>query len=372
MRVTTDLICNKFWNLALTFSNFAYILQYCSYTHLALHNLMKALQIQDNSKQRIAIVEVPTPTIQAGQALVKLKAAALNHRDQWIREDKYPKIKFNSTLGSDGCGIVEQIASKEDEYWLGKDVIINPNNDWGNNPVVQSHDHYHILGMPKDGTFAEYVVVNVDRLHEKPTHLSYERAAAIPLAGLTAYRAVFTQGHAQKGENVLISGIGGGVALFAFQFALACGANVYVTSSSDDKLDKAMKIGAKGVANYTEADWHKKLQADTHGFDLVIDSGGGENFNTLIKMMRPAGHIVFYGATQGLPTSIDLYRAFFNQLRIQGTTMGNDAEFDDMTKFIAGKKLIPIVDSIRPFDQIISALDEMKAGTQFGKLIIKF
>lgn len=331
---------------------------------------MKALQIRD-TKQRIEIVDVPMPTIKEGQALVKVKAAALNHRDEWIRENKYPKIKFDVTLGSDACGIVEQVFDKGDEYWVGKDVVINPNNDWGNNPVVQSHDNYHILGMPTNGTFAEYIVVNVDRLHEKPSHLSYERAAAIPLAGLTAFRAIFTQGHVSKGENVLISGIGGGVALFAFQFALASGANVYVTSSSEDKLDKATKIGAVGTANYTQPNWHKELQEQAKGFDLVIDSGGGDNFNALIKMMRPAGHIVFYGATQGLPTTIDLYRAFFNQLRIQGTTMGNDVEFDEMVKYIASKKIIPIVDSIRTFDQIISAFDEMKDGSQFGKLVVK-
>ncbi len=332
---------------------------------------MKALQIQD-TKQRIHIVDVPIPIPQKGQALIKVKAAALNHRDEWIRDNKYPKIKFDVTLGSDACGIVEQVADKSDEYWLGRDVLINPNNDWGTNPVVQSHDKYNILGMPLDGTFAEYIVVNVDRLHDKPSHLSYERAAAIPLSGLTAFRAAFTQGQVYKGENVLISGIGGGVALFAFQFALSSGANVYVTSSSNDKLDKALKIGASGAANYTQQDWHKELNEKANGFDLVIDSGGGENFNALIKMMRPAAHLVFYGATQGLPANIDLYRAFFNQLRIQGTTMGNDAEFDEMVKYIAGKKLIPIVDSIRPFDQIISAFDEMKESNQFGKLVIKF
>jgi zinc-binding alcohol dehydrogenase/oxidoreductase len=333
---------------------------------------MKALQIKNNPKERIAIVDVPVPLVKSGQALVKMKAAALNHRDQWIREGKYPKIQFDCTLGSDGCGIVEQVADKENEYWLGKDVIINPNNDWGNNPAVQSHDNYHILGMPTQGTFAEYVLVNVDRLSEKPSHLNYERAAAIPLAGLTSYRAVFTHGHIHRGENVLISGIGGGVALFAFQFAVATGANVYVTSSSEDKLSKAQNIGAISGANYTQTDWHKELLEKSGGFDLVIDSGGGENFNLLIKMMRPAGRIVFYGATQGLPTSIDLYRAFFNQLCIQGTTMGNDVEFDEMVKFIASKKIIPIVDSIRPFEQIVSAFDEMKQGNQFGKLVVKF
>ncbi|MFY7788131.1 MAG: zinc-binding dehydrogenase [Thermoflexibacteraceae bacterium] len=216
------------------------------------------------------------------------------------------------------------------------------------------------------------MLVNVDRLSEKPSHLNYERAAAIPLAGLTSYRAVFTHGHIHRGENVLISGIGGGVALFAFQFAVATGANVYVTSSSEDKLSKAQNIGAISGANYTQTDWHKELLEKSGGFDLVIDSGGGENFNLLIKMMRPAGRIVFYGATQGLPTSIDLYRAFFNQLCIQGTTMGNDVEFDEMVKFIASKKIIPIVDSIRPFEQIVSAFDEMKQGNQFGKLVVKF
>jgi NADPH:quinone reductase-like Zn-dependent oxidoreductase len=331
---------------------------------------MKALQITANNIEKLQFVELPIPTLSTGQALVKLKASALNHRDQWIREGKYPNIKLQSTLGSDGCGIVTKVYDQFNEHWLGKEVIINPNNSWGNNPVIQS-SQYHILGMPKDGTFAEYIMVGVDRLQQKPAHLDTYQAASIPLGGLTAYRAIFTQGEVKKGAKVLISGIGGGVALFAFQFALALEANVYVTSSSDFKLKKAQEYGAVFGVNYKNPDWAKELLAKSKGFDVIIDSAGGESFNSLIKMLRPAGRLIFYGATQGLPSGIDLYRMFYNQIRIQGSTMGNDEEFKQMVSFIGYHEIIPIIDSVRPFAKIVSAFDEMKIGKQFGKMIIK-
>ncbi len=332
---------------------------------------MKALQITDDPKEKLKIVEIPTPSLSEGEALIRLTTAALNHRDQWIREDKYPNIKPNTTLGSDGCGVVEKVSNEADQHWLGKTVIINPNIGWGENPRFQS-PHYQILGMPTHGTFAEYIVTKTDRLHIKPEHLTDEQAATLPLGGLTAYRAVFTFGNAQTGDNVLISGVGGGVATLALQFALSKKANVYVTSGSKEKIEKAVAAGAMAGANYKEANWNKELHEKIKGLNLVVDSGGGKGFSDFIRMMKPAGKIVFYGATQGLPVTLDLYRMFYYQITIQGITMGNDEEFAQMIQLVNEQKIVPFVDSVRPFADIISAFDEMKAGKQFGKLVIKY
>ncbi len=332
--------------------------------------MMKALQITDNPKEKIKIVEVPIPKPEAGEVLVKLTAAALNRRDQWIREDKYPNIKPHTTLGSDGCGVVEQVGSEVDNHWIGKKVVINPNIDWGENPKFQAR-HYQILGMPMHGTFAEYIVVKNHRLHPKPEHLTDEQASALPLGGLTAYRAIFNHGEFKEGENVLISGIGGGVATLALQFALAAKAKVYVTSGNQEKINKALQAGAVDGANYKDSNWNKDLLDKSKGFDLVIDSAGGKGFSDFIRMMKPAGRIITYGATQGLPTTLDLYRIFYYQIKIQGTTMGNDQEFTDMITFVNQHKIIPFVDSIRPFEEIVSAFDDMKASKQFGKIVVK-
>ena len=146
-------------------------------------------------------------------------------------------------------GIVENLGEGVAAEWLGKTVIVNPSNQWGDNQRHQSKQ-YHILGLPKDGTLAEYLTVNADRLRLAPTHLNTEQAAALPLAGLTAYRALFGRAQLQAGEKVLISGIGGGVALFAMQFAIAAGADVYVSSSSEEKIAHAVQMGAKAGVLY--------------------------------------------------------------------------------------------------------------------------
>lgn len=330
---------------------------------------MKALQI--TAEHTIEIREVNQPTLGVNQALVKTSAVALNRRDQWIREGMYPNIQFGTTLGSDACGEVIEVNEKSNQNWIGKKVVINPNVNWGDDLAVQSAD-YSVLGMPKPGTFAEYIVVNVDRLVGKPNHLSDEQAAALPLGGLTAYRAIMKHGQLKQSDTVLISGFGGGVAQFAFQFGIAVGADVYVTSGSQEKIDQAKAMGAKGGFNYKEENWAKDALKTSGGIDVVIDSAGGDQINTFIKVMRPAGRIVFYGATNGMPAKIDMFRMFWNQITLQGSTMGNDQEFVQMVQFVEQHKLIPVIDSIRPFDQIIDVFDQMKSGNRVGKLVATF
>ncbi len=329
---------------------------------------MKALVLTGTGQ--IELKELPKPEVTAGKALIRMKAVALNRRDDWIREGKYPNIRLGVIMGSDGAGVVEAVGNEVDQPWVGQEVIINPNIDWGPNAEVQS-SKYTILGMPIDGTFAEYVVIPVDRLHRKPAHLDFLQAAALPLGGLTAYRALFRKGDLREGQNVLISGFGGGVAQFAFLFAQAAKANVYVTSGSDEKIEKALKLGAKGAYNYKKESAYSDLWKTKGGFDLVIDSAGGDQLNGFIKVLKPKGKIVFYGATNGLPAKLDLYRMFWNQLSLLGTTMGSDTEFSEMLSFVSKHAIRPLIDSIRPFSKIAESYQDITKPNKVGKIVFQ-
>ena len=329
---------------------------------------MKALVL--TAAGHIELKDIPKPVLSPGKALVLIKATALNRRDDWIREGKYPNIRFGVTMGSDGAGVVEEVFEEENQAWVGQEVVINPNIDWGPDLEVQS-SKYTILGMPVNGTFAEYCLVNIDRLQHKPFHLDFLQAAALPLGGLTAFRALFRRGGLRIGQNVLISGFGGGVAQFAFLFAKAAGANVYITSGSDEKIARALKMGAKGAYNYKKESNYSDLWKTKGGFDLIIDSAGGDQINNFIKVLKPNGRIVFYGATNGLPSKIDLYKMFWNQLTLQGTTMGNDHEFNEMLAFVSKHQIRPIVDSIRPFSKIADSFGDITQSNKVGKIVFQ-
>ena len=330
---------------------------------------MKALVVREN--QKISIEEVTEPKVGEGEVRVKLKAASINKRDYWICVGKYPDIQTDVILGSDGAGIVDIIGEGVSKIWQDRAVIINPNINWGDNPLVQGKD-YRILGMPSNGTFAEYVVVNADRLHAIPTHLTFEEAASLPLAALTAYRACIHHGEIKPNMKVLISGFGGGVAHFAFLFAKALGAAVSITSGHESNLKKAKELGAENGFNYHEENWIQEASMHAGGFDLIIDSAGGDQFNNLIQILNPSGKIVFYGASNGLPTSLDLYRLFWKQGTIQGSTMGNDEEFAAMVKFVEKNNILPLVCRRYPFAQIENAIKQMQNSGMPGKTVVVF
>lgn len=303
--------------------------------------------------------EFPDPNAGEAEVIVNIKAAALNHRDIWITKGLYPGIQTPGILGSDGAGLC-----------AGQPVLINPNIGWGDQLTHQRKD-YSILGMPKHGTMAEQVAVGADRLHDKPEHLSWEEAAALPLGGLTAYRAVFTRGQLQPGSKVLISGIGGGVALFAFQFALAAGAEVYVTSSSEEKLDRAREMGASGGANYKTDGWDKELKGMAGGFDLIVDSAGGPGFARFPKICNFGARIVSYGGTNGKVPDFSPQLIFWKQISILGTSMGSDQEFGDMVQFVERHQIRPMVDKVYPVAKAAEAFKRMEEGQQFGKIVLK-
>ena len=326
-------------------------------------------------KQPLAYIDLDQPTAGPGQAVVNIKAAALNHRDVFIQQGLYPNIVLPCVPGSDGAGIVSEVGEGVDPAWLGQEVIINCSLNWGDNPNFYG-DQFKMLGMPDNGTFAEYVAIEAAYLHQKPAHLSFEEAAAVPLAGVTGWRALMSRANLQPNEKVLITGIGGGVALFVLQIAVAAGAEVWVTSGTDEKLEKAIALGAKGGVNYKDPDWHKTLMKLTGGgragyFNVIIDSAGGPSFTRLIDCASPGGRIAIFGGTTGKITDIIPAKLFFKQLTIYGSTMGTGQEFTDMVAFISQHQIHPVIDEVFPLAEAEKAVSKMEQGQQFGKIIIR-
>ena len=328
---------------------------------------MRAIQLSGINQLAVTTVADPQPA--AGEVIVALRAAALNHRDVWIKSGQYAGLKWPCIPGSDGAGQVIAVGSGVDSSWDGREVIINPSFDWGENARAQGAK-FAILGLPRDGTFAERIAVPATQIAAKPAHLTWEEAAALPLAGLTAYRALFSRGGLRSGERILISGIGGGVAVFALQFALAAGADVWVTSSSARKIDRAVQIGAKAGFVYTDPNWAANALKVPGQFDVVIDSAGGEGFPKLIDVTASGGRVVFYGATRG-DTPLPVRKVFWRQISLLGSTMGSPEDWAAMTAFVSERKVKPIVSEVFAMDRAADAFALMERGEQFGKIVLR-
>jgi NADPH:quinone reductase-like Zn-dependent oxidoreductase len=320
--------------------------------------------------ENLRLEQRPDPHPAAGQAVVRVRAAALNHRDVFIRRGQYANIKFPIILGSDGAGEVAEVGEGVDPSWIGREVVIDPSLDWGPDKRAQ-HGSFHILGLPVDGTYAEKVRIPAANLHVKPAHLSWEEAAAVPLASVTAYRGLVTRAQVQAGETVVITGIGGGVATSALVIAKRLGATVWVTSGHDSKLKAAQTHGAAGGVNHRDDDWVKTLIAAIGSRpDVVIDSAGGDTFNKALDLLRPGGRLVTYGATLGAADRVEIRRIFWKQLSVLGSTMGPPSDFAAMLEMYASG-LRPIIDKVFPLEQASDAHIRMEAGDQFGKIVLK-
>ena len=319
--------------------------------------------------QPLEIREIKKPKPVKDQVLVRLYAAALNHRDVWTQNEQTAPDD-GVILGSDGSGVIEDVGEDADSLLIGMEVVINPSLNWGNNPIVQG-DSFKILGYPDNGTFSDYIVISKKQVFERPEHLSHEESAAVPLAGLTAYRALFSKARLRAKEKVLITGVGGGAALWAFQFAMAYQARVYVTSGSEEKLQKAKGMGALGGFNYKDPEWTTKAAKEVGGFDIVIDSAGGEQFSKLPDLMMPGGRIAVFGRTAGNIPDLSTRTLYWKQISIHGTTMGTRDEFLSMLDFVESRKLKPIIDKVYPLEQAEEAMRRMEKGDQFGKIVLK-
>jgi NADPH:quinone reductase-like Zn-dependent oxidoreductase len=318
---------------------------------------MKAIVLKQQNSYPVYDADYPDPVAGEGEVLVKLRHAALNRRDYWITQGKYPNIQVPVILGSDGCGKIGD-----------RRVLLYPAINWGKSRRVQA-DNFEPLGMPKNGTLAEYIAVDKSYVYDAPEYLSDAEAACIGMAGLTAYRALFSRGELKAGDRVLINGVGGGVALMACQLAIAAQAEVYVTSGSANKIDQAVKLGAKAGFNYREENWHKKALAEGLLFDVIIDSAGGPGFANLIKVAAPGGRLVTYGGTHGALDHLNTQIIFWRQLSILGTTMGSPSEFKDLLHFITRHQIMPVIDRLYYWDMVEQGFNSLRDSTQFGKVV---
>lgn len=330
---------------------------------------MKALVLK-GVDQPLVLENIEKPVLESGEVLVKIKAAALNRRDYWIKKGQYAGLKFPVVLGSDGAGIVEEVYDDKYIHLLGKEVVINPALKWGEEEGYQGKE-FNILGLPSNGTFAEFIKVDAANIYEKPEHLSFREAAAFPLAGLTAYRAIFQKGKLKKGENVLIVGAGGGAATFALHWAVKAGANVYVTSGSEEKIQKAKALGAIEGFNYKNENWDQELMAKVSGFDLIIDSVLGDSFAKHLNYANPGAKIVFFGATAGNLPELNGRIIFMKQIQILGTMMGSPKDFEEMLNFINHHKIHPEIDSVYTLQDAETAIHLMDSFSQFGKIVLE-
>lgn len=316
---------------------------------------MFAVRVHEGGEPRYETVPDPEPG--HGEVIVELRAAALNRRDLLVCRGTYP-FPLPLVPGSDGAGVRRD---------TGEEVVIYPALAWGDREEVFGPD-FQILGGPRDGTYAELVSVPEANVFPKPSRLSWEEAAALPLAGLTAYRALHSRGGLRAGETVLVLGAGSGVSTFAVQLAAQAGARVLVTSSSDDKIERSRALGAEGGVNYTSGDWATWVK-EHGGADLVIDSIGS-TWPQSLDCLRPGGRVVVFGATGGTEATLPVRPFYFGQWSLLGTMMGSPADFAGLLGALERGSWRPVIDSVLPLAEATTALETMESGNHFGKLVL--
>lgn len=320
---------------------------------------MKAVVLREiNQKIEIDDVQL-SQSNDPSWGVVDLHFSAINRRDYYISKGQYAKIVTPVVLGSDGAGIFN-----------GQQVLINPSLNWTDDTVAQPED-YNILGMPLNGTFAEKVLVPISNIHPIPTHLSLEEAAALPLAGLTAYRVLMNKCRLQPGEKVLVTGAGGGVSTFVIQFAMSIGAEVYITSGDESKLKYFIELGVAGAVNYKNTDWNKELKKMAGGFDVIIDSAGGDFFGLLLGLANPGARIGVYGGTLGVVRNFSPQMLFWKQLNIYGSTMGSNVDFKEMLDFVSEHQIHPIIHDTIEMEHVNTFFEKMDNFKTLGKIVIK-
>lgn len=342
---------------------------------------MKAVRIhQHGEADQLRYEEVEEPKLTAAtDAIVKLKAAALNRIDIWNRlgltgmEFSMPHI-----LGADGAGVVVETGSEVTNIKKDDAVCLYPPSGCGKCEFCNTDRdfmciHLRVLGEREDGTYAEYVRLPARNCFPIPAGLSFEEAAAFPLVFLTVWRMLVTNAELKPGEHVLILGIGGGIATAALQVAKQMGAHVVVTSSSDEKLAMAKNWGADHGINYRDSDFAKEARGLTgkRGVDVVVDCIGGESWVKSLAALSKGGRLVCCGATAGASPQTDLRRIFWNHLKIFGSTLGSREEFRQLLNFMRTSQIRPIIDQLFPLKEAGAAQRHLEEGKQFGKVVLQ-
>ncbi len=318
--------------------------------------------------EALVVADVPELVPAPGEVVVDLRAAALNRRDLRVVAGGWPGVSAPLVPGSDGAGVVRALGTGVSGLAEGDEVIIQPGVDWGDDPRILG-PAFKILGGPDDGTFAEQVRVPAANVFAKPKRLDWQQAAALPLAGLTAWRALFTRGGLRSGQTVLILGAGAGTSTFGVQFAHAAGARVLVTSGSPEKIARSLELGAEAGFDYRESGWEQAVvERSGGGVDLVIDSAG--TWQASLSCVRAGGRVVVFGGTVSQSAELDVRGFYFRQVELVGTMMGSPLDFRAMLRACEAQSWTPLVDSARPLAQAPDALRRMAANEHFGKLVL--
>ena len=324
---------------------------------------MKAIRIhEDGGPEVLRLDEVPDPAPGPGEVLVRLEAASLNRLDIWLRKG-LPSVPKPRILGADGAGTVAALGDDVDGLHEGDPVVLNPGLD----------DGKRIIGEHMDGTHAELIAVPAEYVHPKPDNLSFEEAAAFPLVFVTAYRMLATRAALQEGEWVLVWGVGGGVASAALAVGKALGGRIIVTSSSDEKLERARELGAEVGVNHGSGDVVAAVKEATGGAgaDVVVEHIGEDTWTSSLQAARNGGRITVCGATSGPNPPANLHRIFWKQLSVLGSTMGTREDFAAVYDLVASGRAKPIVDHVFPLAEAGAAHERLEAGDQLGKVVLK-
>jgi NADPH:quinone reductase-like Zn-dependent oxidoreductase len=340
---------------------------------------MKAAVIRRHGgPEAIELADLPDPEPGPGEAVVDLKAASLDHLDVWVRRGGRMELAFPHVIGSDGAGVVSAVGESPRGVSAGDEVIVYPGIACGRCEFCRAGEQsmcaeFGIVGMDRPGLFAGKVCLPIGCLAPKPAYLSFEEAASLCIAYLTAWRMLTSRAGLRPGETVLIHGIGGGVALAGLQIAKLCSARVIVTSSSDEKLARAAELGADEGINYRESDdlaSRVRELTDGRGVDVAFDTVGAATWPVDLAALRRGGRVVICGVTSGAEAVTDLQALYWNQLTALGSTLGSYEDLRAFLAFAAAAELHPVIDSTRPLDEARAAAERMEAGEQFGKIVL--
>ncbi len=325
---------------------------------------MRAVILHEHGgPDHLVAADLPDPEPLPNEVVVDLVAAALNRRDVWQRS---APGNHGAVLGSDGAGVVTALGSDVSGVEIGQEVVLNPSVGWGDREDAPGPG-WAILGVPRQGTYAQRIAMPAHELRPRPQRLRWHESAALPLAGLTAWRALVTRGRVQPGMRVLVTGAGGGAATFLVQIAHAHGAEITVTSSSDATIERSIELGAARGVRYTDSDWPDQVGE----VDLVVDSAGTPAWAGAQRCLRRGGTLVSFGRTAGNVAEVDLPSLFYGQWNLLGTTMGSPREFDALLAHVDGAGWRPVVDSVFPLAQAAAAHERLEHPGRFGKVVLE-
>jgi NADPH:quinone reductase-like Zn-dependent oxidoreductase len=336
---------------------------------------MKAVRIhQLGGPEGLTLDGVPEPTPGPGEVAVRVRATSLNYRDLMVLKGQYnPKLALPAVPLSDGAGEVSGVGPGVSRFHEGDRVAAAFMPGWVDGGVTDAKART-ALGAGGLGMLAETVVLPAEGVVAIPPHLTFEEAATLPCAAVTAWHALVTEGNLKAGDTVLVQGTGG-VSLFALQFARMHGARVIATSGSDEKLERALRLGASDGVNYkTTPDWDKAARSLTggEGVDHVVEVGGAGTLSRSLRAVKPGGRVSLIGVLTGGASEVNIMPVLMKNLGIQGIFVGSVAMFEAMNRAISLAAMRPVVDRVVPVDQAAEAYRHMAAGAHFGKIVIRF